>query len=988
MRLRLAHGVVAAPGLAAWLPHASGTHERLAGDGAAPPGAAVALGPSGASDEEVRNAVTALRVLIADAGIVAAGAGVDLGAGFRSARLDGARGDQRDAVLAALKALGVEGAGRLGDRAGFLVALFGPAVTKRVGAAAARAVTEGRWAALHLASASSDILGPEQLERVLALELPEGVGDAALIGGGRPAVLAVNLRRLLAPVTGPRRLDLLLDLWDRVAAHHAKLIRRERLLDSQSGQDRLPYLRKRREHFEDQLLLREVTFHYGHEPSVLEAARWVPEAPYWLSVLHRLLRDALAATVLLHTAVAVVDHGLAEGLARSKEIIRAAADECSDIDLARAREKVPGLTHLPARPGCYLNDLRRKLDELPYEDGVPVLSRRNTAYVQQRLAHARDYALLAIEGIEELLNERAHIPEAWLRDWAASHLTAWRERIGYSTVRPPSEWTDVLAWTQHVLGEREPLATRLAEPAAPEAAKVEVVGDLLWYADLVDALAMLHGHESAGITTVAGQNRLVHDPVPSLDGVDDLARRHDSVTSAVSGAAQLTALGARAARGVRTWTEFVESLLADARLAEATGGGFPVPEPLSAVDGTIVPGTADVRFTLARDARTLAEWANYMGNCIAGEYYVEAAMKGRCALAALTGKGGRILANVELVPVRPGDQGWQIAEMAGRFNAQADHALRQHLHDWVATIPHSERPPVGVESEGAAEDAPSHRPARAARRAARSRLLEEAGPVLAELARRAWADEVNDEAARVLAALARGGPRAEDGPEPEEALTALRRLGPGPLAAACRDALAGGAVDLADLWDVTGIRPMRTALDGLSPSIHHRFERLSLLTTDSPLPGSLRRLARMPQIAPAYSMGLVGLRVRAAIGRLVLAGDATVVRSVARRPAVPMLCALTVHITCADPAIELVPLMPPRAVTVPGFPPSTLDDPDGPWRRAFPEARELGADTGLFWERIAENGLRVPPSWAADSGGWPVLWARAQHPGTARGARR
>ncbi|GAA1844926.1 hypothetical protein [Actinomadura bangladeshensis] len=119
-------------------------------------------------------------------GVVAAGAGVDLGAGFRSARLDGAHGDQRDAVLAALRVVGVDGAHRLGQRAGFLVALFGPSVTRRVGAAAARAVEEERWAALHLASAASDVLGPEQLERVL---------ERRHALGGRERRLATQSRR-------------------------------------------------------------------------------------------------------------------------------------------------------------------------------------------------------------------------------------------------------------------------------------------------------------------------------------------------------------------------------------------------------------------------------------------------------------------------------------------------------------------------------------------------------------------------------------------------------------------------------------------------------------------------------------------------------------------------------------------------------------------------------------------------------------------------
>ncbi|MFF0724479.1 hypothetical protein [Streptomyces sp. NPDC004134] len=60
---------------------------------------------------------------------------------------------------------------------------------------------------------------------------------------------------------------------------------------------------------------------------------------------------------------------------------------------------------------------------------------------------------------------------------------------------------------------------------------------------------------------------------------------------------------------------------------------------------------------------------------------------------------------------------------------------------------------------------------------------------------------------------------------------------------------------------------------------------------------------------------------------------------------------------------------------MPGFPATGLDDPEGPWQRAFPAARELGADTGAFWDGVAADGLRAPASWLA--AGWPALWARA-----------
>jgi hypothetical protein len=85
-------------------------------------------------------------------------------------------------------------------------------------------------------------------------------------------------------------------------------------------------------------------------------------------VLNRILKDAFAATALLHTAIAVSDHGVDEGLAQSATIIGAACLEFSTDDAALAARPVPGLTGLPARPISYVRDLKRKIDKgLPLE---------------------------------------------------------------------------------------------------------------------------------------------------------------------------------------------------------------------------------------------------------------------------------------------------------------------------------------------------------------------------------------------------------------------------------------------------------------------------------------------------------------------------------------------------------------------------------------------------------------------------------------------
>ncbi|MFG2003477.1 hypothetical protein ACGFNU_30390 [Spirillospora sp. NPDC048911] len=922
MKLRLAGGVVAGPGLDAWTPRPSGP-ARITTAAGVPPGTAIALGPEGAADEAVRDAVARLAGLVEAGGVVAAGAGVDLGEGFRSARLDGARGDQRDAVLAALKVLGVEESGRLGPRAGVLVALFGPDATKRVGAAATRAIADGRWAALHLASAASDLLGPEQLEQVLALTEPECGG---LIPGGLPSMLAANLRPVLEPMPGPRRLQLLLGLWDAVSAHvmarHLARVRRERRLATQARQERLGDLRKRRKAYEDEQILLQVKYSLNDmNPSMADIARWSPPHHYWYLVLKRLLNDALAATALLRTASAVGDHGMAEGLARSRTILDAAASSFTDEHMETRKS-----TGLPPRPLRYVRDIQRELHK-----GTPRSEARLAGYAKQRLARARDYAQVTIESIKDLLDRELPVPDDVLAKWVTFGLDGWRELAGY--VRPPAEWDGQQPWAGQIPGLGAPLATRLADdPAA-----TEVVGDFLWYADLIDELARLHGHDAAAIDP-NHYPWFDHDPPPPEP--EPLTPRLDSIPLAVSGAAQLVGLGA-AAHGARTWQALVDGLRSGTTIAEALNGEFTVPPPLDAVDGTPVPGTG-ARVRVARTARTLAEWSDYMGNCIASTHYVEAATAGRSALLALYDKDDRVLVNAELVPTR---SGWHVREVAARFNDTPDAALEKRFRRWVSALP-------GLTRDEPEPPSPDWAPP--ARRRVRPRLAQDVGPRLGELATRAWKDQVTPSIMATLAAVAET--------TPEAALTELRRMSAAQLQKACLRA------DAADLWAATSVRPLETV-------VSEHFDQLGLLQEHKPLPRAFRQLVRLPAVAPAYSLGLVSHRIRAAMGDLACRDELTLPR---RTPA-PMLCALLVAITCRTPAIDLTPITPPRTVTIPGFPVTALGDEEGPWQRAFPEARELGADTAVFWERIAEHGLRIPARWLGP-GGWPVLWASANSP--------
>ncbi|MQY13249.1 hypothetical protein SRB5_33920 [Streptomyces sp. RB5] len=910
-------------GRRAWVAGAAGPVALADDEGE--PGAAVALGPADADEVRARGAVTQLRRLVAAGGVEAAGAGVDLGGGFRSARLAGARGDHRDAVLAALRAVGPEDAERVGERGAVLVALFGPEATKRVGAAATRAVGEGRWAAVRLASAASDLLGPEQLERVLALEAPEGVDP---VGGGAASELAGQLRQVLEPVPGARRLGLVVDLWGRALGVHAAAARRRRLLGSQGKQDRTEALRERREHHEDERFLQsfELNRAPGQPTTPGALARWIPPEHLRRDVLNRLLADAYAATALLHAAVAVCDHGAVEGLARVEPLLAAAGEWTSDGWLFLATQRVPGLTGLPARPGVRV----RELLHLYASDGPrdDVFADR----VREYLAHARDYALVIADEVVALGDVGCSDPDPLLCDWARLPMAAWRERSGLAvTDRPPAP-----EWVQSRFGL-----------TADRPDGDEIVGELRWYADLMDALARLYGHDAAGRPWHGDRRFFDHDPEPEPD---PLTPRLDSVALAVSGAAQLVALGARPAKAA-DWPAFTAALLAGVDVSAALSGEFPVPPPLAAVDGSVVPGTA-ARFRVARSARTLAVWAAYMGNCIAGSLYTEGAAAGRSVLGALCDERGTVLANVELLHQRPAHRGWRISEIAGRFNATPDPELERRFRAWVTTLP-GVRPP---EPEPRDERDAAGRPAR--RKV--PPVHEAAGPALAALL-------TPHPYAGVFTALA--------GTAPDAALTHLRRLDQDSLVRARRRVMAD-TDGLRTLWAATAARPLTDAVARLDPALRERYSALALLTEDTPLPRSLRHLVRLPALAPAYSAELVSRRIRTALGRLVSDDDPALARALSRRPTVPLLCALTVTALLRPPATALVQVAPPRKITVPGYPASSLADEDGPWRRALPVVAELGVDTGPFWDRVAADGLRVPRSWLT-AGGWPVLWGRA-----------
>lgn len=955
MAVRLSGGVAAGADHIVWVSSPDGPVALRTGSSDGRP---VAVGPAGA---EPASALEALAELVDLAGVEAAGAGVDLGAGFRSARLEGAGGDRRDAILAALPWVDPS---RLGDtpggRAGVLVALFGPGATKPVGAAAGRAIDEGRWAAVHLASAASDLLGPEQVEQVLGWPVTPGTDP---VPHGPASVLAQSLAVVLGPVTPVRRLRLLKDLWDAVSADQTATVGFARLRASQSADDLTDDLAARRQAWLDGQLSSALRDHFGHEPTVLEAARYRPDAHDLAEWARDVVRDVQAATALLRTAEAVARTGAVAGLAASREILRYGARL---LGPGERREATVGGGH-PARPGVYVYRLWHEMSGKPSRGGL---------LAADLLATARDYGWVTFdaagEAIRQLFEGGFDPRGSALELWATHEMRGWRGAAGYR--RDPASWTQPPLF--HDLLGLAPLSTRLAE--RPAGTPVEVAADLLWYADLGDALAPYFGRERADFWPELWGPTV--RPGGRDDDDDPLRQVLTSVPLAVAGAAQLVSIGGQVPERGATWADLVGGLLATEALVEGRTGPFVLPDPFPALDGTELPGVG-LRLELAHDSGSLARWATHMGNCIASAHYVAGAQQGRRVLAALIGADGRPVANLELLRT---SSGWRLGSLLGRFNADPAPGLLEAVKAWVgdlrgepgaapAAVPGFDvrdnrvggRAGARVGAEPPARDAEPIRPEPP--RLLVRRLLDDVAAPLGDLVTAALASpEVRDSLAVVAALVGPGtaNPVTDLFRAPDDRLTALIR---------------GAHVrppGLARLWTATAARPLATAVAALPADTRDRYPALARLSGDDELPRSLRVLVRQPKIAPGRALDVVNARLRATIGRLARAGDPALAASIASEATTPALCALVTAISLCDGIADVVRILPPRKVRVPGYPASALDDPAGPWQQAWPAARELGAPVDEFWDRIAVGGLVVPAAWLAGND-WTVLWRRA-----------
>ncbi|MTE15818.1 hypothetical protein [Nocardia aurantiaca] len=941
MAVLLAFGMVADRNRRAWLVE---TGEEIDHDG--PEGAAVVLGDKDSDPARVAIACADLAGLIEIGGTVIAGAGIDLGEGFVSARLAGASGDRRDAVLAALRVLKVGGAWRLGERTATLVALFGVTATKPLGAAAEQAIGEGRWAAVVLASAAADVLGPEQLVRVLELRAPDGVDP---VPDSVPSGLAATLRRVLEPYSGPRRVDLVLDLWEQVCARQLAVLARERLVASHDL-GVLESLRERYHRFDESQVIELVQGASAGPLTLLTAIRFRPAwRNLWKHSVERLIQDALAATVLLRAAVAVHEFGVSAGIDRVRDEISVVSAQFGRAEIKKAQRPAGQLNALPGRPICHVHDIDAWLRQQ---------QPRNAAFerfVRARLRTALAYAVVVQERCRTLFGHE--IPRDALPDnWDSNSLRAWRAVAGHTAYRAPEDWHTEPLVRKH---DQPSLAIRLAQdPTA-----VEQASDLLWLADLADAVARARGHEAAMPQHYYRVPEF--DTNPSEPQPDPLTPRSDSIPLAVAGAAQLVDLGATVPERCRDWARLCAGLMGSGAVAAALTSEFEVAEPVLAHDGALLPGTA-LRIQLARTAARLAEWSDYMGNCIAGGWYQREAVRGRSILLALRDEHDVIQINVEL---RRTGQGWSVCEIAGRFNREPDPALRQAVRNWAATL-RAEEPEADPVEVVTAEP-----PVRVRRSAPDP--VREVGPVLHEAVRKALVE--SEPALRVLVALA-----GDDDGDPQT-LTALRRSSAERLTEMCAAFLDSRPAALPALWAATWGRPLAAAVDSLEPALLARYPRLRTITADAPLPSKrLRALVKEPDIATARSMDLIALRARAAIGRLARRGDPALSRAVTGHPTPDVLCPLILATTCASShRIPVVAISEPRAVTVPGFPITSLSDVSGPWQAAWPAALELGidepelgSDGERFWEHVAGRGLLIPAVWLP-AGGWPALWSRA-----------
>ena len=846
-RIRLSGGIVPAADQRVWL---AGDPGNEVDDSRLFPGAPVVVGPDGAGPADVERARGEACRLVAGGGPLVAAAGVDVGGGFRSSRLEGGGEVRRNAVLAAVELLGPEGIARIGTRDAVLVALFGTRATKRVGAAALDVLAGPSRSALRLAVAGSDVLGPEQLEQVLRLTAPDGVD---LLPLGTTAQLSDHLTTLLAPYPARRRLVVVRSLWDEVVAWHGSSAARAGDRRRRFSPTRRDALLARVRRGDDRWWRHWTVSQLGADPNDARMLAWTPTPYVWREALNRAFRECVAATVLVRTALAAEERPVGDAvLAHLDQLAYAATAHVADLgDRVECLHRAAAPVDVAARRAWNLASAvvlaSEPSDLLPADTGARLQAQLRHAC---ELAHAVLLSTVdlarAVDAVQLAPDERRVTPE-------------WRRLAGYRAERDPRDW-------RGGLGSEATLGERLAGHDG-DAADVERVEDGLWLADLADAVAAWVGRDLAHMD-VGGFTVADVDPEPPEDdfGVPSL----DSVPLAVAGAAQLAALGAVAGPRPASWPALVADLVAD---AERLGlhEKLAVPGDVAAWDGRRLPGT-DLVVEVARTAKQLTEWGNYMGNCIAS--YAEDANR-TFALVALRDASGRLVANIS---VRRRSERWCVQEALARFNEQLPAELEVLIVQWSHGLrtpriagdrPRVPAPPAGP------RPGRGHRRRRAPGREALLRASAALGEAVGELEARpdlGWTRDVVRPIAVDLGWAGEGG----DWLGPFVAVARVRR--PGALADALGRALDAG-LPLAELWEATARRPLAEAVDRLgehTPDLH----RLA----DPTIPVSLRLALRDPRVSGARAVDLAARRIRAALFDLLTSGDPRLDRAVAIRP--------------------------------------------------------------------------------------------------------
>lgn len=940
-RIRFSGGIVPAEDRRVWLVDDPG-HEV---DESRPyPGAAVVVGPPGATTRQVDRARREARRLVTAGGNVVAAANVNLGHGFETARVEGGGETRREAVLAAVELLGIDEIDRIGPRQAVLVALFGTRATKRVGAAALAALAAhegdgGRRSAVRLAVAASDLLVPEQLEAVLRLDAPAAIEP---VPRGTTALLADQLAAVLGPLSAKRRAGLVHSVWaDVVGWQHTDAARararRRRVSAAQKEAARATV----RRHDDAWWRARFAEVVGEDHPSAGRMLSWVPPDYVWRAALRRAFQEAVAATVLVRTALAAEGQSVEEAvLANLGPLAYAATAHASGLhDRIESlhRSKPPGQ---PAADRAWALASAVVLASDPRDLG----SHDIRLHLRAQLRRACELGMAVLDSTVDLLNGGGGLPDPG--DEPA--VREWRGLVGYTGERDPHDW-----WGGEV--EELVLARRLEDGGDP--ADVERIEDLLWLADLADALAAWFGWARAG---VGFGRHLYADVDPPAPPPDPRLPSLESVPLAVAGAAQLVALGAATVPRPTSWSALVDGLVAG---SERLGldGRLTLPADVADWDGRELPGH-ELRIEVGRTAQQLAEWGNYMANCIAS--YAEDAGR-RFALLALRDSSGTIRANVS-VALRA--ERWSVDQALARFNAPLPDELDEALRTWAHEIrvPATPVRPPQPPGPTRTRHGPGHRgPARARLREAAARVGDRVEDLSLDRA-----DAARGAILPIARELGWAADEAGDYEGPFVAVARPRRSGP--LAEATARVLEGGT-SLAMLWRATAGRPLSAAVDfALVGDQAVDLRRLTELT----VPPSLRIALTEPRVWRARVVELACRRVRAALADLVLAGDARLDAAVAAAPEPGFLATTVLLLTASAPAglrvpVDEIPVGPDGAV--PGRPPTSVRDESGVWPVARRDAAELGAPG----DRVEEiQHLLVPAAWTAGRG-WPVLWARA-----------